>query len=543
MFEVQEWAERFRGAHGRAPRVLHIGNIANNAYLNARILGDRGIECHVACHDYYHIMGCPEWEDADLGPIEGSHVHPIWSRRELGSFRRPRWFAQGPEDLVILYLLVYAAGRTVSATLLWHVLELRRRIRARHGERPAAAPSFGEDRTAILRRFSRSLPPWLLRIAGRTRTAARRVRRLPFGLYRRLTDASRRRFRALLGDRPAGVEADLDALFAARFPGRETMGPEEREALLQRARRWSALLVHYDAVIGYATEGAIPLACGKRPYFAYEHGTIRSMPFQDDAQGRACALSYAECDEAIVTNCDNQVAAIRLGIPKFRFVPHPVNERANRDILARAEALRKQLREKLAAGFIVFHPSRQHWEKQRHPNWEKGNDILIEGFADFVEAVDGDAGAVFVDWGATVEESRKLLERRGIANRVEWIDPLPHQRMVEMIRASDLLADQFFLGAFGSTMPKALLHECPAMLYLDEARHEWCFPEMPPVLNARTPGEVTEGLLRLYQEPELARQLAADGRRWYQEYHSSDRIGRELGEMIATATDDRGATP
>jgi hypothetical protein len=148
---------------------------------------------------------------------------------------------------------------------------------------------------------------------------------------------------------------------------------------------------------------------------------------------------------------------------------------------------------------------------------------------------------VFVDWGATVEESRELLERRGVSNRVEWIDPLPHLRMVEMIRASDLLADQFFLGAFGSTMPKALLHECPAMLYLDEARHQWCFPELPPVLNARTPSEVTEGMLRLYREPEYARQLAADGRRWYRDYHSSDCIGRELGEMIATALDDRGA--
>jgi hypothetical protein len=34
-------AEEFRGRLGRAPRILHIGNIANNAYLNAKLLNDR----------------------------------------------------------------------------------------------------------------------------------------------------------------------------------------------------------------------------------------------------------------------------------------------------------------------------------------------------------------------------------------------------------------------------------------------------------------------------------------------------------------------
>ena len=59
--EIDQWLSDFREAEGRAPRVLHIGNIANNAYLNAKILNRRGFECDVICYDYYHIMGCPEW--------------------------------------------------------------------------------------------------------------------------------------------------------------------------------------------------------------------------------------------------------------------------------------------------------------------------------------------------------------------------------------------------------------------------------------------------------------------------------------------------
>ena len=36
--EVQSWLASFKAAKGRAPRVLHIGNIANNAYNNAKLM-------------------------------------------------------------------------------------------------------------------------------------------------------------------------------------------------------------------------------------------------------------------------------------------------------------------------------------------------------------------------------------------------------------------------------------------------------------------------------------------------------------------------
>ncbi len=32
--QVLEWLDEFRQKHGRSPRILHVGNIANNAYNN-----------------------------------------------------------------------------------------------------------------------------------------------------------------------------------------------------------------------------------------------------------------------------------------------------------------------------------------------------------------------------------------------------------------------------------------------------------------------------------------------------------------------------
>jgi hypothetical protein len=77
-------------------------------------------------------------------------------------------------------------------------------------------------------------------------------------------------------------------------------------------------------------------------------------------------------------------------------------------------------------------------------------------------------------------------------------------------------------------MPKALLHGCPAMLYLDESRHHWCFPEMPPVINAGTPEQVFEGLARLYREPDFARDLVRRGEAWYAKYHSNQVIAESF---------------
>ncbi len=36
--DLRQWLDDFRAKHGRPPRLLHVGNIANNAYINAKLL-------------------------------------------------------------------------------------------------------------------------------------------------------------------------------------------------------------------------------------------------------------------------------------------------------------------------------------------------------------------------------------------------------------------------------------------------------------------------------------------------------------------------
>ncbi|WP_375786022.1 glycosyltransferase family 4 protein [Bradyrhizobium sp. Pha-3] len=124
-FQLQlAFLREFQRAHNRPLRVLHIGNIANNAYNNALIQRRFGIEADAICYNYYHVMGCPEWEAASFdGNVD--NMFPDWWATELGGWRRPDWFVQGPVLDCLSYLRAKNAGDSEAAVFFWTLLQAR----------------------------------------------------------------------------------------------------------------------------------------------------------------------------------------------------------------------------------------------------------------------------------------------------------------------------------------------------------------------------------------------------------------------------------
>ena len=139
------WLADFEHRHGRPLRVLHIGNIANNAYNNAKIQRQRGIDADVACFDYYHVMGCPEWEDAEFEGDLGDPFFPDWWATDLNGFQRPRWFAQGRFPPCQRYLVALRRGSRLTASVRWRRLEVERWLRCRRST-PANEPPDNDSR-------------------------------------------------------------------------------------------------------------------------------------------------------------------------------------------------------------------------------------------------------------------------------------------------------------------------------------------------------------------------------------------------------------
>jgi len=550
--EIFHWLDSFRKKHGRPLRVLHIGNVANNAYNNAKLLNKARLDCDVICYNYYHIMACPEWEDADFDGEITNQFFPDWRAINLNGFERPKWFVQGSLRWCLKYLetkridnfkkqdrcrrLLAHENRTVSGrtpkikSTERHVFILSKFIRFCKSYWRIV---YREDFRNQLEHKFQCLDKTFSGSGGIVKKLTVSAIMTAVGVVKIAT------YPLVMIFRRDPIIKNLEGVFKKAFPDRpDRLTWKDLLVHYRSSDGWRRIFKHYDIIHAYATDGIFPLLANV-PYVAYEHGTIRNIPFEQTTQGRLCALTYKLADRVCITNADNIEAAKRLGLNNYTFVPHPINE----EFLEpdeKSEGLRTSIRKRLGSDFIVLHPSRQHWEKQRHPDWEKGNDIFIRGLARFVKEVNPKAGAVFVEWGKSVSQSKKLLEELDIADRIMWILPQPNRNIVRYIYATDLLADQFYLGAFGSTMPKALVCGKPAMLYLNFDIHKWCFDEMPPVINAKTEEEVFKGLTKAYTNKEWISQLAEDGKIWYEKYHSNDIILNKLLAVYKDVLSERG---
>ena len=236
---------------GHNPRILFLGNIAQNGYLLTKFLrraGVRGRFAHLPLHAPDGPAGVGGRRDPAATRRTSTRSGRTTSRDE---YRRPAWVREirwppgpcldGAEPAAARGAVAAIRPTTLSAT---HACRLAARFQERFGaERGPCkqATSTASSTIATTPAFRGSLPP------------VRRVHR-------------------------GGLRRDLPMLLA---PG--------------------------------------------RPYFAFEHGTMRNLPFENSAWGRLLALAYDQADACIITNPDCIASALRLGLCNFRSMPHPID--------------------------------------------------------------------------------------------------------------------------------------------------------------------------------------------------------------------------
>lgn len=550
--ENAAWLTDFKQKHGRSPRILHIGNIANNAYNNAKLLNEAGLDCDVICYDYYHIMGCPEWEDADFEGEITDQFKPDWTKLNLNGFERPRWFAQGPVVDCIDYLIERREKESLKADYLWnklsilsnshHSSELRWKLKLQRcmvwlqhrNDRFIRGLSYLSNGHSIAFRIASSC--YAGRLSGFAKTEivrlfiawvlivvaiAVRIFCFPFRYLIKTTvpEAS------LFDDRVA----DIINVFSSSFPARaDRLTAADMEIYRTLEPRWYRLFEHYDLVQGYATAPILPLIAGKKPYSAFEHGTLRSIPYEENPQGRLCAISYKHADHIFVTNFDCLESARYLAPGNFTLLNHPYDEDQPEYVASDWQSQRAKLLEGLQADFLLFHPTRHDWVEGTGYA-DKGNDLLLHSFGKLVKHHGLKLGLVCCDWGGNVENSKALLEKYGVSNHVTWVKPLGIVAYTRMCKAAHIVVDQFKLGAFGGVTFKALAAAAPVMIYLDEERIVKQYPEIPPVINCSTEAEILEQISYWYYHIDALADLGLKGRGWMKRNHSkSDTINRQI---------------
>lgn len=532
---ILRWTESFAAVKGRKPRVLHIGNIANNAWQNAKLMRQLGFECDVICYDYYHCMGAPEWDEADFDSKEiGDHFAPQWHRTKLNGFRRPEWFVQGRQVTCIRYLCQDDGNRRAG---LWKRLMQQNATAA-----PGLFDSYSVDlwRRRIRNRVRRLAASVVVRTSGtfnrvkqwanghRGRPSAGWVRAVVLGLL----GTGRMLGKLLLPpgarelEKKLSVQVVTDDLakelmqdFARRFPERsDRLSHRDFTNFLSVPAIWMNLLSRYDVIQGYATDPIIPMLC-QVPFFAFEHGTLRDIPFEDSPRGRLTALAYSRAEQAFVTNADcvEKGEAI-CGKEKATFINHPFDERHLPDGQDAAR-LRAELCKSLGCDKLVFFPTRNDWVKGTGYA-DKGNDVFLRAVRCLREDLGIRVGVVLCEWGKNVRQSKQLIGEMGYEKATRWVAPMAGRRFIVMCMAADLVVDQFILGAFGGVLFKSLAAGAPVCTYLDEGAMLARYGEAPPVVNCRTTEEVVEKVGHLFRSEEAASRMRAASKAWIERYHS-----------------------
>lgn len=538
--ECERWLRTFEASHGRKLRVLHIGNIANNAYLVAKFLRRAGVEADVLSYDYYHAMGTPEWEELSITRDYGDDYRPRFSSDDIGNYERPRWFVSGPFALCIQYLMASASseGRE-RADHLWNLLkraQLSDTSRVAYDRDPdALVPDRSREPWSrrLTRFFQRAtgflvmLPYRSARLAGRVvywsllamgfRGAADRFFRLAMGLgVVRITLNCLVTVRAAHSDltRFKGLRDDFKTLFVGR-PDQLSLSDFVRYlAITEPLER---LFSKYDIVQAYATDPILPLVCGKTPFVAFEHGTLRDFIRDNNPLHRLTALAYRKADHVFITNGDCQEHARWLGCENATAMLHPIDIEQHRQ---RDEDAIASLRERYGADLLLFCPIRHDWAV-------KGTDVHIRALPEICARVGGRVVLVLAPWGLQIDDSRCLIRKLGCEASVAWLErPLCRIELVRHMQAADVVLDQMTLPHFGATAPQALAAGTPVVMSYKPNSTAWIVEEPAPILPAFNPEEVTKAVIAAL-DPAWRTNFKDRARAWIDTHHHNDRVVRD----------------
>jgi hypothetical protein len=586
--------DRIGARLGRPLRVLHIGNIANNAYNNARIQRRYGIDADVISYDYYHVMSTPEWEDSAFDGEVDSDC-PDWWGTSLGGWRRPFWFAQGPAAACLQYLRARNLRLDASQRLLWRSLEGRClgevRYRARQaGQTPRRMPlnlglaleiarslgiergpsqrvgdaalldlfalrtangsplfQFADDdqdhaellaiqRMASPERQAGDSPATKASIADKSKQVGparirHRVRGTVWSVLSRAALIAHHRVRRELAPWKryhAGIDQEARdkhfvALVRSLQPELEALPLDERNRFLGFyalvGAEFADIFKFYDIVQGYSIDGALCVVNGHHPFVAYEHGTLRELPFGHDFYGVATRLAYAKAACSFVTNSDvlPSVERMRLDPDRIVYLPHAFDDSK----LAVFRAEHPELRPPDGPP-VFFSPARQHWQ-DKSGSWAKGNDVLFRAAARLATA-----GHQFrielIEWGVEVEASKKLIADLGIADRVRWLPTMRKHELWKAYCQSHAVVDQFASKVMGGVGFEAMALGRRLISAMDHDTFARFFGQAPPILAASSVDECEAQMLRVIGDADDRAELGASSANWIRDFHSARRI-------------------
>lgn len=177
--------------------------------------------------------------------------------------------------------------------------------------------------------------------------------------------------------------------------------------------------------------------------------------------------------------------------------------------------------------FIILYHGRHVW-KDRNDIY-KGTDSLVKGFANFIKNKSSKISCklVLLEYGIDFPATRNLIEELGISHHVIWFPQMFRKDILYLITMIDLCCGEFgdsFL-TFGTIveamlMGKPIIHYREDNLYLDQ------YPKLYPLLNCRSPEEISMQLLKYHLLKDVLKEMGLDAKNWCEQFVINEPLSR-----------------
>lgn len=521
-----KWISEFKAKHGRNPRIIHVGNIAANAFKNVKMLNKLGLDCDVVSYNYYHIMACPEWEDAEFDYFTDNQMRPTWYKHDLHGYQRPRWFIQGSLADCARYIDAKFSGDSQKEESEWlklceaariefpqRNLYLRQLLRAIKDSISNAFIDGPLDRlfSIVGSLLFKKISPVELRRRLNAKINSG-------GLKGGLAAIIARSYEIYFG--PPSSEFDLpfaklSALFKGQFPNRpDQLKKEDLQFYFDKSKFFERIFAHYDLVQCYSSDPIYALLTNRRPYVAFEHGTLRACTQSDLPDHRLTALAYNQADHVFVTNGDCLEYARKINDKNWSGTLHPLDLEKIRATKANLE-----IRSKYSSKYVFLCPLRHNWAV-------KGTDKVIRALPILQSKVGDTFTVLMTEWGEDLDRSKNLARELKVDHLIDWIDPLPKIKLIETVKAVDLVFDQTILPCFGATAPEAIACETPIIMSYRPETTSWILGEPAPILCAFDETQIADKAMQAI-DPQWLGNYKKTARTWVDNHHSDARVVRD----------------
>lgn len=169
---------------------------------------------------------------------------------------------------------------------------------------------------------------------------------------------------------------------------------------------------------------------------------------------------------------------------------------------------------------IIFHHARHAWKNPPNIWTNKRNDILLNGFANFIKSNPKIKSCLITfEYGPEVTESKLLIKELCIENNVIWFPKMERKEIFIGITMADIGAVEFGMSWItGGVLFEFLSMGVPVMQFRNDKEHLNTLSELYPIIKSNNADEITESLKSYSENPEMYRKIGEQGRLWFEKY-------------------------